>query len=143
MHDLMVTIHKTMTFDTDPTHTGTTAGEALALGRGVCQDYVHIFIAAARAGGFPARYVGGHFHRSDGVVQQEAGHAWAEAFIEDLGWVGFDPTNGICPQESHVRIACGLDYLDAAPVRGAQFSGAGETLTVNVAVSQACAQSQN
>jgi transglutaminase-like putative cysteine protease len=66
-----------------------------------------------------------------------------EAFVEDLGWVGFDPTNGICPKESHVRIACGLDYLDAAPVRGAQFSGAGETLTVNVAVSQACAQSQN
>jgi len=143
MHDLMVAIHKTMTFDTDPTHSGTTACEALALGRGVCQDYVHIFIAAARAGGFPARYVGGHFHRSDGIVQQEAGHAWAEAFVEDLGWVGFDPTNGICPRESHVRIACGLDYLDAAPVRGAQFSGAGETLIVNVSVSQACAQSQN
>ncbi len=86
-----------MTFDTDPTHVATTAAEAFELRRGVCQDLAHIFIAAARRLGVPARYVGGHFYRSDGVIEQEAGHAWAEVYIEDLGWVGFDPTNGIAP----------------------------------------------
>jgi transglutaminase-like putative cysteine protease len=143
LHDLMAAIHKHMTFDTDPTHSGTTACEAWALGRGVCQDYAQIFIAAARSAGIPARYISGHFFRSDGVVQQEAGHAWAEAWIENLGWIGFDPTHGVCPHESHVRIACGLDYLDAAPVRGARTAGAGEELRVSIAVAQASAQQQN
>lgn len=143
LHKLMEFIHGRMIFDTDPTHTGTTAGQALTLGRGVCQDYVHIFVSAARSAGIPARYIGGHFLRGDGVIKQDAGHAWAEAFVDELGWVGFDPTNGICPAECHVRIACGLDYLDAAPVRGARTAGGAETLTVDVAVSQACAQRQN
>lgn len=143
MHDLMNKINTHMVFDTDPTHSATTACQALALGRGVCQDYVHIFTAAARAAGIPARYIGGHFFRADGVTEQEAGHAWAEVHVEGLGWVGFDPTNGICPHESHVRVACGLDYLDAAPVRGARTAGGDETLTVNVTVSQAFAQKQN
>ena len=77
------------------------------------------------------------------MVQQEAGHAWAEAWIENLGWIGFDPTHGVCPHESHVRIACGLDYLDAAPVRGARTAGTGEELRVSIAVAQASAQQQN
>ena len=58
------------------------------------------------------------FHRVDGVTAQDAGHAWAEAYVDDLGWVGFDPTNGICTTDAHVRVAIGLDYLGAAPVRG-------------------------
>ena len=110
----------------------TTAAEAFALHRGVCQDLTHIFITAARALGIPARYIGGHFHRVDGVTAQEAGHAWAEAFIENLGWVGFDPTNGIGTTEAHVRVAVGLDYLGAAPVRGTRLGGSGETLQVAV-----------
>ncbi|MFX7731985.1 transglutaminase family protein, partial [Acinetobacter baumannii] len=77
-----------MTFDEDPTNSGTSAAEAFVLKRGVCQDYAHIFIACARAGLVPARFVSGHFLRSDGATQQPAGHAWAEAFIPDLGWVG-------------------------------------------------------
>ena len=96
-----------MTFDTDPTHAATTAAEAFALRRGVCQDLTHIFIAAARHLGIPARYVGGHFYRADGVTAQEAGHAWAEAYVENLGWVGFDPTNGISTTDAHVRVAVG------------------------------------
>jgi transglutaminase-like putative cysteine protease len=143
LHELMARIHAHMQFDKDPTHTATTAKDAWSLARGVCQDYAHVFIAAARAGGIPTRYVSGHFFRDDGVVEQEAGHAWAEAYVADLGWVGFDPANCICPHESHVRVACGLDYLDAAPVRGAQNAGAGESLKVNVAVSQARSQRQN
>ena len=110
--------------------------------RGVCQDLAHIFIAAARSIDIPARYIGGHFHRADGVTAQEAGHAWAEAYIENLGWVGFDPTNGICTTDSHVRVAIGLDYLGAAPVRGARSGGSGETLKVAVHVDQARQQAQ-
>jgi transglutaminase-like putative cysteine protease len=77
----------------------------------VCQDLTHIFISAARSIGIPARYISGHFHRDDGVVDQEAGHAWAEAFVPDLGWVAFDAANGVCATDAHVRIAAGLDYL--------------------------------
>jgi len=142
LHALMTALNAEITFDTDPTHAATTAAQAFTLRRGVCQDITHIFIAAARALGVPARYIGGHFHRADGVTTQEAGHAWAEAHVENLGWVGFDPTNGICTTESHVRVAVGLDYLGAAPVRGTRFGGSGETLTVAVRVDQARQQAQ-
>jgi len=143
LHGLMTALNREITFDTDPTHSATTAAEAFVLRRGVCQDLTHIFIAAARQLGIPARYVGGHFYRTDGVTAQEAGHAWAEAYVENLGWVGFDPTNGIGTTEAHVRVAIGLDYLGAAPVRGTRFGGSGETLTVAVHVDQARQQSQS
>jgi len=81
----------------------------------------------------PARYVSGYLCRDD-YIQQEAGHAWAEALIADLGWVGFDPANGISPTEAYVRLAVGLDYLGAAPIRGARYGGSGETLAVHVHV---------
>ena len=142
-HALLTGLNREMTFDTDPTHAATTAIESFSLRRGVCQDITHIFIAAARALGLPARYVGGHFRRSDGVTAQDAGHAWAEAHIESLGWVGFDPTNGICTTDAHVRVAIGLDYLGAAPVRGARSGGSGETLKVAVHVDQARQQVQS
>jgi transglutaminase-like putative cysteine protease len=126
LHALMMQINEHMTFDEDPTNSGTSAVEAFALKRGVCQDYAHIFIACARSGGVPARFVAGHFLRSDGMVNQQAGHAWTEAFVPDLGWVGFDPANAI-----------GLDYLGAAPVRGTRYGGGMETLSVAVKVDQA------
>ena len=88
-------------------------------------------------GGVPARFVSGHFLRSDGMVDQQAGHAWAEAFVPDLGWVGFDPANAICTTDAHARVAIGLDYLGAAPVRGTRYGGGMETLTVAVKVDQA------
>jgi transglutaminase-like putative cysteine protease len=143
LHGMLGALNREMTFDTDPTHTSTTAAQAFALRRGVCQDLTHIFIASARTLGLPARYVGGHFHRADGVTAQEAGHAWAEVHVENLGWVGFDPTNAISASEAHVRVAVGLDYLGAAPVRGTRLGGAGETLKVAVHVDQARRQSQS
>ena len=136
LHALMVQIGEHMTFDIDPTNSGTSAIESFGLKRGVCQDYAHIFIACARSGGVPARFVSGHFLRSD-TVEQEAGHAWAEAHVPGLGWVGFDPANGICTTDSHARIAIGLDYLGAAPVRGTRYGGGTETLSVAVRVDQA------
>ncbi|MBN9040498.1 MAG: transglutaminase [Rhizobiales bacterium 62-47] len=143
LHKLMVRLNADMTFDPDPTHSGTSAVEAFTLKRGVCQDYAHIFIACARKAGIAARFVTGHFRRIDGIVHQDAGHAWAEAFVPKLGWVGFDPANGICTTDAHVRVAIGLDYLGAAPVRGARYGGGLETMHVAVTVDQAGRQSQS
>jgi transglutaminase-like putative cysteine protease len=143
LHALLARVNEEITFDTDPTHAATTAAEAFALKRGVCQDLTHVFIAAAREIGFPARYVSGYFHRADGVVRQEAGHAWAEAHVPGFGWVAFDPANGICATDAHIRVAVGLDYLGAAPVRGTRYGGGGERLSVTVVVDQAQRQMQN
>ena len=73
----------------------------------------------------------------DDTEDQDAAHAWAEAWIEDLGWVGFDPANGVCPTDRYVRVAAGLDYLGAAPVRGASYGGGGERLAVRLSVRDA------
>jgi transglutaminase-like putative cysteine protease len=140
LHLILDRLHDNMTYDTDPTHVATTAAEAFTLKRGVCQDLTHIFIAAARNIGIPARYIGGYFRRGDGVSEQDAGHAWAEAFVPELGWVAFDAANGI---DAHVRVAVGLDYLGAAPLRGARIGGRGEALSVQVRVAQAAQQTQN
>jgi transglutaminase-like putative cysteine protease len=143
LHHLLERVHDEIVFDGDPTQATTTAAESFALRRGVCQDLTHIFIAAARSIAIPARYIGGHFQRADGVTEQEAGHAWAEAFVPDLGWVAFDAANGICATDAHVRVAVGLDYLGAAPVRGTRFGGGGEALDVAVRVSEVGGQRQN
>ena len=143
LHDLLRRLHSEVIFNTTGTETTTTAAEAFALKRGVCQDLAHIFIAAARSIDMPARYIGGHFRRGDGVTAQDAGHAWAETFVPNLGWVAFDPANGICATDAHVRVAVGLDYLGAAPVRGTRFGGGGEVLDVAVRVNQVSSQRQN
>ena len=129
LHALNTGLFATMTFDASATGTGTDAATAFAQRSGVCQDYTHVFCAAARSLGVSARYVSGHYVRAEA---QPAGHAWAEALVPDLGWVGFDPTNGISTTPAHVRVAVGLDYLDAAPVRGARRGGGTETMAVRV-----------
>lgn len=131
MHALMQSLFEYMTFDTDPTHVATTAEEAMHLKRGVCQDLSHAFIAISRQMGVPSRYVSGHLFRADGI-DQEAAHAWVESYIPNLGWVGFDPTNCICPNQNYVRVASGLDYLDVSPVRGSHKGGTNEQLDVHV-----------
>ena len=114
MHALLDQLYDDMVHDVDPTHVATTAAEAFALKRGVCQDLSHIFIAAARGLGVPARYISGYFRRTD-TTDQDAGHAWAGAYVPDLGWVAFDPANGMCATDAYVRVAVGLDYLITAP----------------------------
>lgn len=141
-HALLAAIHAHMLFDTRATDATTPADDAFALGRGVCQDLAHIFIAGARFAGLPARYVSGHLARSD-RQDQEAAHAWAEAHLPGLGWVAFDPANGVCATDAYVRVAVGLDYLDAAPVRGARTGGGAEALTVELRVAGAMRQSQS
>jgi len=140
LHGLAGRLYDGLRFDTEATEVETGAEEALAAGHGVCQDFTHIFIAAARGAGTPARYVSGHLFRRDGAHFQEAGHAWAEAWVEDLGWVAFDPLNGIGTDDAYVRVACGLDYRGAAPIAGARAGGGGERLAVEVRVSAAPAQ---
>lgn len=136
LHALLAAIHREMSFEVSSTNVGTSAIEAFASKRGVCQDLSHVFIACARHLGIPARYVSGHLARADGVVEQEASHAWAEALVEGLGWIGFDPANGICPSERHVRVACGFDYVACAPVRGTRLGGGEEQLSVRLSVAE-------
>jgi transglutaminase-like putative cysteine protease len=143
LHHMLERLHNEMTYDTDPTHATTSAAEAFALKRGVCQDLTHIFLAGTRSLGIPARYASGYFRREDGVHDQDASHAWAEAFVPELGWVAFDPANCICATDAYVRVAVGLDYLGAAPLRGTRYGGAGEVLSVKVRVAQAAQQTQN
>lgn len=140
LHGLCDALYADMRFEVGATDAKTTAASALASGHGVCQDFAHIFIAAARHLGVPARYVSGHLART---VQQEAAHAWAEALVPDIGWIAFDPTNGICATNSYLRVAVGLDYLDAAPIRGARRGGGGEQLSVTVDAEAAQRQSQS
>ena len=137
LHRLAARLHDELRFDTDATAVDTSAEQACAAGHGVCQDFTHIFIATARKAGIPARYVSGHLFRRDGEHLQEAAHAWAEAYVPDLGWTAFDAVNGICTDDAYVRVACGLDYRDAAPVAGARAGGGSEHLSVEVRVSEA------
>src|SRR5215831_18659591 len=134
---------KTDVNKTDASKPPTTAAQAFARKRGACQDLTHVFIAASRSLGIPARCIAGYFRHDDDVSEQDAGHAWAEAYVPELGWVAFDVANGICATDAHVRVAVGLDYLGAAPLRGTRYGGAGEVLSVRVRVAQATQQTQN
>jgi len=142
LHALNAAVHEHMDFDTAETDAATPAAEAFAGKSGVCQDFAHIFVAAARTLDIPARYVSGHLARESDPTQ-EAAHAWAEALVPDLGWVAFDPANGICATDAYLRVAIGLDYLDAAPVRGARRGGGTEKMHVHVHAADAMRQSQS
>lgn len=135
LHALMGLIADRIAYETGTTHSATTAAEALAGGHGVCQDHAHVFCAAARTMGIPARYVSGYLYM-EGTEHQVASHAWAEAHVEGLGWVGFDCANRVCPDERYVRLAHGRDYIEASPVSGIRFGHAEETLAVNINVAQ-------
>jgi transglutaminase-like putative cysteine protease len=135
LHALMAAIHRDIRFVVGETTPATSAATAFRQRAGVCQDLAHIFIACARALGIPARYIGGYYLRTD-MNEQEAGHAWAEAHLDGLGWLGFDPSHNVCVTDRYARIAVGQDYLDAAPVRGARHGGDDEQLTVVVHVEQ-------
>ncbi|PHQ69037.1 MAG: transglutaminase [Sneathiella sp.] len=135
LHALSAKIAKTVRYQTGSTHAETTVEEALEAQQGVCQDHSHIFIAAARLMGFPARYVSGYLMMDD-RIDQDASHAWAEVHIEGIGWVGFDVSNGISPDERYIRVATGLDYKDAAPISGMRIGNSGEIMSVSLQVQQ-------
>lgn len=135
LHALMAAIPVAVTYEPGRSAVGWTAEDALTAGHGVCQDMAHVFIAAARLMGVPARYVSGYLMMTD-RVEQDATHAWAEAHVPGLGWVGFDIANGMCPDAGYVRVATGLDYAEAAPVSGMRVGAGTEHLTVALAVAQ-------
>ena len=135
---LMAAIRERVRYRLGVTHAHSTAAESFTEGHGVCQDHTHIFIGCARQAGIPARYVSGYLHDGDHGEPFDAGHAWAEAWIDGPGWVGFDVSNGMPSSERHVVVAVGLDYDSASPVRGVRAGDAGdETLEVSVSVDAA------
>lgn len=125
LHGLMGGVHAKIVLNVDPDAEHATAASSFAEGAGTAQDIAHVFIAAARYLEIPARYASGYVWRADGGVAR-AGHAWAEAYVPGLGWVGFDPSFDVCPEGAHVRVAVALDALGAAPIRGASFGGGPE-----------------
>jgi transglutaminase-like putative cysteine protease len=115
---------------------GTTPFEVYSNRRGVCQDFANLFICLARLLGVPARYVCGYVYtgsQAQNPAQSEASHAWVQVYLPEVGWKGFDPTNGVVTQTDHVRVAVGRAYVDATPTSGTLFVGGGrETLEVAV-----------
>jgi len=134
-HALSVLILERLPYKIGVTDADTTAEQALAGAGGVCQDHAHIFIAAMRHLGHPARYVSGYLMMND-RTQQDATHAWAEAYFDHIGWIGFDVSNGHSPDQRYIRVATGFDYQDAAPVRGMRYGAAQENLVVQLQVQQ-------
>ncbi len=132
LHALSEALHAEMACDRSGLRTGIGSAAAFAAREGIPQDLAHVFVTCARQLGFPARYVSGYVAASDILPVAGGAHAWAEAHLEDYGWIGFDCANGLCPTDTHVRIATGLDFADAAPIRGARQGGSGENLAVTV-----------
>lgn len=137
LHALMETIHLELRCVPTGDHLGIGAAACAEAGEGIPQDIAHVFMASARLLGIPARYVSGYVAASDTLPHADGAHAWAEAYLPDYGWIGFDAANGLCPIDTHVRVAAGLDYADAAPVRGARTGGHGESLLVEVSAQAA------
>ena len=130
---LTETISREFTYDTTVTNVYSGVDDVLALKAGVCQDFAHLFIAAARAMGVPARYVSGYIHLPKwGDKAVTASHAWAEAWVAGKGWIGFDATHPVRTTSHHVRLAVGRDYTDAAPTRGVYVGSAGSSMSITV-----------
>lgn len=144
LHALSAAVQEMVTYTPGATEAGTTAAEVAVLGQGVCQDQAHVFISAARTKGIPARYVTGYLLDAErDEDRDEQSHAWAEAYVDGLGWVGFDVTHQLCPTDVYVRLASGLDAPDAAPIRGTVSGEPEQTLESEVSVRSGQSQSQS
>ena len=135
LHELSARISAFIKYTKGKTDTSTTAEMAMEIGAGVCQDHAHAFIAVARYLGFGARYVSGYLLMRDKKIQN-ASHAWAEVFTKGLGWVGFDISNGISPDDRYVKLASGFDYADVAPLSGVRFGSGEEQIATQIIISQ-------
>ena len=130
--DLMSAVLDRLPYRRGLTSAETTAAQAFAAGGGVSQDHAQVFIAACRVLGVPARYVSGYAYSPD--REAVASHAWAEAWLANR-WVSFDVSNARSSGGGHIKLAVGLDYLDACPVRGIRLGGEGEDLLADAEVS--------
>jgi len=130
-HVMAEAIHEYLALD-EPDEAGDHhATSAFSERKADAQGAVHLLIAAARAAGYPARYIAGHLYRPY-EAEAHAAHSWAELHVDGYGWIGFDPYEGRCSTESYVRVAVGLDHAQAAPISGARIGGGSESLAVDV-----------
>lgn len=134
LHALMAGIHEGVGYQPGDAHMQSSASQALAQGSGTCRDHAHIFIACCHNWGIPARYVSGYLHTDAEDGRHLATHAWAEALVEHLGWVSFDPTNRQSATQAYVRLAVAFDYQGAAPVSGIQVDGGHEEMNADVQI---------
>lgn len=137
LYELTGRMYRTFAYAPQTTTVDSLIDEALARRKGVCQDFAHIMIALVRPLGIPCRYVSGYlFHRVEDHdrSEEDASHAWVEALLPGLGWVGFDPTNNLVVRDRHIRVAVGRDYADVPPTRGVYRGRAESTLEVGVKV---------
>jgi transglutaminase-like putative cysteine protease/predicted glutamine amidotransferase len=134
--DMNATIYREYKYVQGETNVLTTPFDVYATRRGVCQDFTNLFICLARLLSVPARYVCGYVYTGatrDNPRQAQASHAWVQLYLPQVGWKGFDPTNGILTQTEHVRVAVGRNYRDATPTSGTIYvGGGGESLSVDV-----------
>ena len=125
-----------LSYQADVTTTNTTVLEIVALRKGVCQDYAHLFIAIMRLNFIPARYVSGYLSQGQGFIGAAAMHAWVEVYIPETGWIGIDPTNNLFVNESYIKVAHGSDYIDCMPVKGIYRSAGGGTTSYTVEIEE-------
>ncbi len=136
-------IYTSFSYVPKSTHVNSAIDDAFRNRSGVCQDFAHIFIALSRLLQIPCRYVSGYlFHRPDADDDhnrsaEDGSHAWVEAYLPEVGWLGFDPTNNTLADERHIRVAIGRDYADVPPTRGIYKGTARSTLHVGVSVAKA------
>ena len=134
--DLNHTIYSEYKYKQGSTTLATTPFNVYVHRRGVCQDFANLFICLARLLGVPARYVCGYLYtgpKHENRAQADASHAWVQVYLPEVGWKGFDPTNGVLTQTNHLRVAVGRNYVDATPTSGTLFvGGGGERLSVEV-----------
>lgn len=136
LRELTAAIYEAFDYRQHVTRVDSPINEALSARSGVCQDFTHIMLTLARGLGIPSRYVSGYlFHRND-RSDEDASHAWVEAWLPELGWVGFDPTNNLIVGDRHIRVTVAQDYATAAPSRGVFKGGADTELEVRVMVAK-------
>ncbi len=131
-------LYEYMAYRPETTRVDSPIDEALANRAGVCQDFSHILLSLLRKIGVPCRYVSGYIAHQQGKDRsaEDATHAWVEAFLPGLGWIGFDPTNNVVAGDHHIRVAIGRDYSDVPPSRGVFKGDATSELNVAVRVTQ-------
>ncbi|MGL4728079.1 MAG: transglutaminase family protein [Bosea sp. (in: a-proteobacteria)] len=130
LHALLAALHRKLRLCDDALGPTLGAAKAFASGKALPRDLSHVFVACARHLGHPARIVSGYLAPLHELARPQSLHSWAESFVPGLGWVGFDVSTGLSPGEWHVRIACGFDYGDVTPVRGARKGGGIETMNL-------------
>ena len=137
--ELVHRIHAGFVYDPEATIVSTPVAQVLRERRGVCQDFAHVAIACLRSHGLAARYVSGYIQTvpppgKERLLGADASHAWLAVYVPDHGWVDFDPTNDLVPDDSHVTLAWGRDYADVPPVKGVVVGGGEHTMDVAVDV---------